>query len=81
MMTGFYKLINILYCIIFTEKRKCMFCSCFNMSVAHTVQTHICADIIYIFPLFWNIIEVIQTQSYNIQTSVHPEVLTDVFCL
>ena len=81
MVAGFYKLVNILYCIIFIEKWKCMVCFCLNMPVTHAVQTHICTNIIYVFSLFRNIVEMIQTQSYNIQTSVDSEIIADLFCL
>ena len=38
-------------------------------------------DIIDILFFFWNAVQMIQTQYHNIQIPVHPEILTDFFCL
>ena len=58
-----------------------MICFCLDMPVTQTVQTHPGADVIYVFFLFWNAVEMIQAQGHDIQPPVHPEIFTDFLSL
>jgi len=58
-----------------------MLCFRLDMTVPQTVQAHPGTDIVYILFFFRNAVQVVQTQCYNIQPTVHPEILTDFLCL
>lgn len=58
-----------------------MVCVGFDVSLTQTFQTHPGTNIIYIFPVSRNAIQMIQSENHNIRTSVLSEILAYLLCL
>ena len=77
----FYHLVNIFHGIFLVQHRKGVVLVRFDISVTQILQTPARTDIVDIIFILRNAVQMIQPQNRDIQSPVHPEILTQLLCL